>query len=111
MARSVHQQLADAEARYQRLKAQAKAVDNRAETHRKVVYGAAFLNLVETLPAQRRDELLASVHRHVTRPSDRERFGLPPLVEERPRKPVPRRVEAGPKGEPINNAEQGMLPM
>jgi hypothetical protein len=76
------QQIAHLEDKLRRLKAQKKRLDKRDETRRKILYGAAFLALSESIEKERRRSMLHRVEQHITRTTDREFLGLPPLPSE-----------------------------
>ncbi|TNC68781.1 hypothetical protein [Rubellimicrobium roseum] len=80
MPRSKAQQLAAAKARYDRLRAEAERIRKGDDTHRKVVYGSALLLALDEMSPDLKAEVLEHVHRHITRPATRARFGIPPLT-------------------------------
>lgn len=60
------------------LKAQETKQQRKDETRRKILYGAAFLSLVKSLPEEGRDTALERIHRFISAARDREFLGLPP---------------------------------
>ncbi|WP_176556297.1 mobilization protein [Rubellimicrobium rubrum] len=73
--------IAQYEARLRDLKAQVKRQERKADTRRKILYGAAYLAMVETLSEDQRARSLARVHGAVTNPKDRAFLGLPTLKQ------------------------------
>ena len=88
------QQIADLEDKLRRLKAQKKSLDRRDETRRKILYGAAYLALTESVSADRRRTMMEQIHRFILRPVDREFLGLPPSPN-----PVRKAAQQAAKGE------------
>lgn len=78
------QKIAQLEDKLRRLRAEAKRLDRRDETRRKILYGAAFLALAENVDAERRMKMMNQVDRFISRPVDREFLGLPTLEMKSP---------------------------
>lgn len=88
------------------LQAKARRLDRSARTHRYIVYGIAFLAMVDALPEERRGAMLARVHKHVTENVGRRRLGLAPL----PKSPAADK-SAGSTPEEPSETSQGSLPL
>ncbi len=71
------QQIEQARARLRDLQARASKQRRRDETRRKIIYGAAFLALLEDLKEDQRARTLDRVHAQIARPSDRAFLDLP----------------------------------
>lgn len=65
------------------LKARETAQQRKDDTRRKILYGAAILSLIESLPAEKKRESLERVQRHVRAEKDRKFLGLPMLPPEK----------------------------
>ncbi|MBP0484042.1 hypothetical protein [Sagittula salina] len=83
----------EAQARLNDLKAIARKQARQDETRRKIIYGAAALGIVsqwrktegksddqQAEDSGRADRMMAALHQHVTRQSDRKFLGLPDIA-------------------------------
>ncbi len=61
------------------LQTQARKLERKNDTRRKVLYGIASLALLEDLPEEKRQNTLARLHQKITKNSDREFLGLSPI--------------------------------
>lgn len=75
---TTEQQIARLEDKLRRLRTDAKRRDRRDDTRRKILYGAAFLALADSVSAERRRNMMEQIDRFILRPVDREFLGLPP---------------------------------
>ncbi|HDY95482.1 hypothetical protein LCGC14_0510690 [marine sediment metagenome] len=75
----IEERLEQQRQRLRDLKAQETKQHRRDETRRKILYGAAFLSLVDKLPEEKRHSSLDRIQRYICRAKDREFLGLPPL--------------------------------
>ena len=76
--------IARLEDKLRQLKAEAKRRDRRDDTRRKILYGAAFLALADSVNAERRRNMMDKIDPFITRPVDREFLGLPALEDKNP---------------------------
>ena len=97
--------IAAAERSLRVLRAKQKRIDRRDETRRKILHGAAVLNLLEAMSLHEQRALLARIHAQITRLTDRELLALDPLPE--PAKPEAPDTSPGGAQEA---ADQGSLP-
>ncbi|MEC7795367.1 hypothetical protein [Hyphomonas sp.] len=67
------------EAQISDLEQSVKQARRRAETRRKILYGAAFLKQISMVKEETRNNAMRAVERHITSDRDREFLGLPPL--------------------------------
>lgn len=58
-------------------KARAVAENRKRDTRRKILYGAAYLSALATLPERQREQSLERVHAHIRKVRDQEFLGLP----------------------------------
>jgi hypothetical protein len=56
----------------------AKEDERRADTRRKIIYGAAFLAFLETIPKDKAPQAKAKIEAMITNKKDRQFLGLPP---------------------------------
>ncbi len=75
----IEERLEQQRQRLRDLKAQETKQNGRDDTRRKILYGAAFLSLVDKLPEEKRHPSLDRIQRYISRAKDREFLGLPPL--------------------------------
>lgn len=79
----LERKIARQEAAVRDQKARLKKLARDAETRKKILYGVAILALAQELSSDKREQLLARLHKFITRKSDREFLGLPPLPDDR----------------------------
>lgn len=61
------------------LSQKAKEETRRAETRKKIINGAAFLAFLETVPADKAQQIKDRINAMITNKKDRDFLGLPPL--------------------------------
>lgn len=84
------QKIADLEDKLRRLRAEAKKMDRRDDTRRKIIYGAALLAFADSADQKKRKFIMARVEPFITRQTDREFLGLPSrqrAADEKPDRP------------------------
>lgn len=75
----VEQKIEQERQRLRDLRARETAQKRKDDTRKKILYGAAILSLIESLPDEKRRQTFDRVHRHVRNAKDREFLGLPTL--------------------------------
>lgn len=75
----IEERLQQQRQRLRALKAQESKQHRRDDTRQKILYGAAFLALVDKLPEEKRHSALDRIQRYISRAKDREFLGLPKL--------------------------------
>ncbi|WP_386166755.1 hypothetical protein [Sulfitobacter pontiacus] len=54
------------------LNQKAKEEQRRADTRRKIIYGAAFLTYANALPPEKSEKAFSGIHKHITNKKDRQ---------------------------------------
>lgn len=75
--KDVELKIQQAQARLSDLKAIARKQERRDETRRKIIYGAAIMQLLLDVRGEKSEKLVRLLHERITRKSDREFIGLP----------------------------------
>ncbi len=86
---NIDQKIADAEKKIERerqklrdLKAQSTKQERKDDTRRKILYGAAYLAGLSTLPERQREQSLDRIHSHIWSKKDRDFLKLPMADDE-----------------------------
>ncbi len=61
------------------LNQKAKEEKRRADTRRKIIYGAAFLAYANSLSSENTEKAYSAVHKRITNKKDRQTLGLPEI--------------------------------
>ena len=85
--KNLEQQIAEAQAKLAALKAAASKKNRTDDTRRKILLGAAMMALVES-GKWSQEKMLAIMDNALTKPTDRELFGLPPRQKNEAAHPV-----------------------
>ncbi len=72
----IEEQLEQKKQRLRGLKAQETTQQRKDDTRRKILYGAAFLTMLEQFTDERRLASLEAIHKAITNPKDRKFLGL-----------------------------------
>jgi hypothetical protein len=75
----VEEKLEQQRQRLRNLKAQETKQERKDDTRRKILYGAAFLSLIDDLPEERQKASLDKVQQRIRAAKDRAFLDLPPL--------------------------------
>lgn len=79
----IEEKLEQQRQRLRTLKAEETKRLRKDDTRRKILYGAAVLAMVDTMPEEKRRLAMAKIEQHISRPKDRAFLGLPPIEAQR----------------------------
>lgn len=85
--KNLEQQIADAQAKLAALKAAASKKNRTDDTRRKILLGAAMMAMIDA-GKWPQEQMLAIMDNALTKPADRELFGLPPRQQNEAAHPV-----------------------
>lgn len=80
MKKDLDTQIQQAQARLKDLKVIARKHERRDETRRKIIYGAAILQLLDEVNGEKADKLQRLLDERIRRVSDRRFLGLPVIA-------------------------------
>ncbi|MCE0506113.1 hypothetical protein LR948_12150 [Roseivivax sp. GX 12232] len=78
----IEEKVAQDQQRLRDLKSRETAERRRNDTRRKILYGAAILSLIDTLPEDKKEDFLRRIHRHIHKEKDRTFLELEEPLEE-----------------------------